>query len=391
MVSSLLTIQQKIHVINLLDNGIDRKQIQQMFAIKPYHIKDIVKQKERILTYSKSGNDLNKYAIRDEYFPSVNVEVGQWLGRMVKIGVSIDAKAIKVKALQVAAQQGIGNFKASSGWITRLRKKYLNKATTDGKRKNLKRETNRQLTVKCANLSSVDEEVGSWLRRLVTQGTPFNYEMIKEKALQVAKKHGIDQFKASNCWIAKMKRRQLCAMDESNCIDKSTEVSLDVTRCPSPIHCHKESCLVDTSDQSNETVTAKSRSKCQLLHANGGEDKMNVDGKDNSIDTSNTSSKAKKIGYFPTIDARVGQWLEEMAEKGSSMNYKSIREKAIKVAHEQGIYNFKASDCWIWKMKKNCQTSSKRHVECPLDNLFTCQGLNSSSALNSNAHEGKCL
>ena len=125
MVSGRLTIQEKIDVINLLGAGMDRKQIQEMFGIKAYHIKDILKRKDRILAYHQSGNDLDKFAVRYASFPTIDAEVGRWLRDMAKQGITLDGKAIKAKAMQVAHDQGIHDFKASYCWITKMKKRQL--------------------------------------------------------------------------------------------------------------------------------------------------------------------------------------------------------------------------------------------------------------------------
>lgn len=145
MVSSRLTIQEKIDVINLLAAGMDRKQIQEMFGIKAYHIKDILKRKDRILAYHQSGNDLDKFAVRYASFPTIDAEVGRWLREMAKQGISLDGKAIKAKAMQVAHDQGIHDFKASYCWITKMKKRQLGGPTTPNVTSGSKSSTQRQV------------------------------------------------------------------------------------------------------------------------------------------------------------------------------------------------------------------------------------------------------
>lgn len=128
--SKRLSIQEKIEVINLLTSGTEKKAVQQMFGIKSYHIKDILKMKDKLLAYRATGNNLDKSSIRFESFPTIDAEVGRWLRDMSHQGITVDGKTIKDKAIQVAKSQGIENFKASYCWIAKMRKRQLSSSNT---------------------------------------------------------------------------------------------------------------------------------------------------------------------------------------------------------------------------------------------------------------------
>lgn len=127
--SKRLSIQEKIEVINLVTSGTEKKAVQQMFGIKSYHIKDILKMKDKLLAYRATGNNLDKSSIRFESFPTIDAEVGRWLREMSLQGITVDGKTIKDKAIQVAKSQGIENFKASYCWIAKMRKRQLSSTT----------------------------------------------------------------------------------------------------------------------------------------------------------------------------------------------------------------------------------------------------------------------
>ena len=124
--SKRLSIQDKIRVIDLLTEGTEKRTILRMFGIRSYHVRDILKMKDKLLAYRATGKlDLDKSAIRFEAFPTIDAEVGQWLREISIQGISVDVKTIQDKAIQVAKAQGIDNFKASHTWISKMKKRQL--------------------------------------------------------------------------------------------------------------------------------------------------------------------------------------------------------------------------------------------------------------------------
>ena len=129
--SKRLSIQEKIQVIDLLTAGTEKRAVLKMFGIRSYHVRDILKMKDKLLAYRATGKlDLDKSAIRFEAFPTIDAEVGQWLREMSLQGISVDVKTIQDKAIQVAKAQGIENFKASHTWISKMKKRQLGTAQT---------------------------------------------------------------------------------------------------------------------------------------------------------------------------------------------------------------------------------------------------------------------
>lgn len=70
--------------------------------------------------------------------------------------------------------------------------------------------TTNSLLTNCSRemkFSGIDDRLSEWLDMVETQGGCYNEAIIKEKAMQIAEKLQLDEFKASNGWLFKFKAR----------------------------------------------------------------------------------------------------------------------------------------------------------------------------------------
>jgi len=77
-------------------------------------------------------------------------------------------------------------------WLLSLEKKGMN-----SKRKNMRG----------GNFEKVDKAIYTWFISKRSQKIPIDGVIIKEKALEFAKALGETEFKASDCWLSKWKKR----------------------------------------------------------------------------------------------------------------------------------------------------------------------------------------
>lgn len=125
-----VTFETKLEVINLISNGMQPKEVQEILNLKPYQVRDILRYKEKLLNAHLSGNltDTTMKTIRDDLYADLNIKICEWMQSFKEDTGSMPSNnLIKAKALEIAKKDQIKTFKASYCWIYKM-KDRVNKA-----------------------------------------------------------------------------------------------------------------------------------------------------------------------------------------------------------------------------------------------------------------------
>jgi len=117
--------------------------------------------------------------------------------------IGIKCKALKdlekgMKNKDVAAKYGVKKNTLST-WL-----KNKKKLTTSLEKKGM---SSSQKSTRCGDYDQVDKAVFKWFVGMRSQQVPIDGTILKEKALEFAKKLKIEGFKASDCWLGNWKKR----------------------------------------------------------------------------------------------------------------------------------------------------------------------------------------
>ena len=86
-----------------------------------------------------------------------------------------------------------------STWV-----KNKHKLTTSLEKKGM---SSSQKSTRCVSYNQIDKAVFHWFVGKRRQKVPIDGIILKEKALEYAKRLGIREFKASHCWLNKWEKR----------------------------------------------------------------------------------------------------------------------------------------------------------------------------------------
>ena len=86
-----------------------------------------------------------------------------------------------------------------STWV-----KNKHKLTTSLEKKGM---SSSQKSTRCVSYNQIDKAVFHWFVGKRRQKVPIDGIILKEKALEFAKRLGIREFKASHCWLNKWEKR----------------------------------------------------------------------------------------------------------------------------------------------------------------------------------------
>ncbi|KAH7969841.1 hypothetical protein HPB52_022362 [Rhipicephalus sanguineus] len=119
-----LTLGEKLRIIEEVEkrNGATKASIAHHLNIPESSLKTILAKKDSILlNAAKFG--LNRKAAKDGKYAAMEKALVEWLRQARSSGIAVDGAILKEKAERVALRCGIDDFKASSGWLDRFKKR----------------------------------------------------------------------------------------------------------------------------------------------------------------------------------------------------------------------------------------------------------------------------
>lgn len=125
----VLTIAQKLEIISKLENGASRKQMCLDYSIGETTVRDILKQKEKLLAFasvSDSASGMKKRkTMKNSTYNELDSALAEWLAQVRSEGTPVSGPIISAKAKIFFDLLGLeGNFDATSGWLHRFKKRH---------------------------------------------------------------------------------------------------------------------------------------------------------------------------------------------------------------------------------------------------------------------------
>lgn len=125
----VLTIAQKLEMISKLENGASRKQMCLDYGIGETTVRDILKNKEKLLNFasmSDSASGMKKRkTMKKSTFDELDTALAEWLAQVRSEGTPVNGPIIAAKAKVFFDLLGMeGKFDASSGWLTRFKQRH---------------------------------------------------------------------------------------------------------------------------------------------------------------------------------------------------------------------------------------------------------------------------
>lgn len=119
-----LTVKQKLDILKKVEKGIKKKTIAAEFDIPSSTLSTIIKNKTSIEQFASNLARPEKFKRnRDVSHKNINTAVFKWLSAARDKNVPVSGPLIKEKALQFAEHLGSTDFKASTGWLDKFKKR----------------------------------------------------------------------------------------------------------------------------------------------------------------------------------------------------------------------------------------------------------------------------
>lgn len=123
----VLSIENKLEIINLREKGASSAKIQLQFGIGETTVRRIMQQRAELLSFSsKSENSLKKRkTMKNSMYEDLDKAVLEWFSQQRAQGTPISGPIIAHQAKIFFQQLGYeGEFDASSGWLTRFKERH---------------------------------------------------------------------------------------------------------------------------------------------------------------------------------------------------------------------------------------------------------------------------
>lgn len=115
-----LTLREKKEVLEAVDSGEKKKNVAAQFGIAATTLSTILKQREKIMASSQSGN---RKRDRPGKFPQLEECLIQWLIQCYYQNIPVNGPILIEKAKEFAAALNITAFNASQGWLDKFKKR----------------------------------------------------------------------------------------------------------------------------------------------------------------------------------------------------------------------------------------------------------------------------
>ena len=121
-----LTYQCKLQMLKDVDEKIlTKKQIAKKYKVKPNTLSTIIKKRHRVEAVTKMGSCYEKCVrFKTSNYKEVEYELLDWFKDLKAKSIHISGDMIVKKGEEIAKQHGINNWRPSSGWIDRFKKRH---------------------------------------------------------------------------------------------------------------------------------------------------------------------------------------------------------------------------------------------------------------------------
>ncbi|XP_012584917.1 PREDICTED: jerky protein homolog-like [Condylura cristata] len=155
----VLTIKDKLDIIKKLEDGGSSKQLAGMYGIGETTVRDIRKNKEKIITYASSSDSTSLLAKRKSMKPSMYEELDramlEWFNQQRARGNPVSGPLCAKRAEFFFYALGMdGDFNPSAGWLTRFKQRHsIREMSARGERP--RGDGERVTVLCCANASGL--------------------------------------------------------------------------------------------------------------------------------------------------------------------------------------------------------------------------------------------
>lgn len=142
-----LTLAQKIEIIKFVDTeNIGVRAVAEKFNIGKTQVSDILKNREYLSqTFVEQRSDQSKRKFPKSDGEIIDTVIFQWYLHARVNNLSISGPLLKEKALELASEVGLNDFKASNGWLQKFKERH-------------------QISYKSVNIASMDRcIIAEWL------------------------------------------------------------------------------------------------------------------------------------------------------------------------------------------------------------------------------------
>ncbi|XP_050523014.1 jerky protein homolog-like [Daktulosphaira vitifoliae] len=125
----LLSIQDKLELINDIKKGTSKKQISLKYGIGESTVRDIFKQKDKLMKFASASDNNSsmkkRKTMKTSTYKELDAALLQWINQVRSEGTPVSGPIVSAKAKQFFEMLGLeGKFDASSGWLTRFKKRH---------------------------------------------------------------------------------------------------------------------------------------------------------------------------------------------------------------------------------------------------------------------------
>lgn len=125
----MLTIKDKLDILERLEEGVSFKRLSALYGIGESTVRDIKKNKERIVNYASSSHPTSGVSRRKSMKSSTYEELDrvmiEWFNQQQTDGVPVSGTVCAKQARFFFDALGMeGDFNASSGWLTRFKQRH---------------------------------------------------------------------------------------------------------------------------------------------------------------------------------------------------------------------------------------------------------------------------
>ncbi len=120
----ILTVRQKLKIIAQVDNGKKKIEVARAFNLPPSTLTSILKAKDKLLLKSKTSENLNVKKLRNCKHESIEKTVLAFIRQARAVNIPLSGTIVQEKARLYASKMGVADFRASGGWLAKLKRKH---------------------------------------------------------------------------------------------------------------------------------------------------------------------------------------------------------------------------------------------------------------------------